>query len=687
MSAPELHGISRRQEINRQQLQRHTGTWFEQYIGQHAHTLFSFTALFCFCALLYGAIGVYFITLPYSAALARLADLFLFAHLVSIIIVWQTKPAPLLDPIASATHILGHDRDTGLPIAASSQTMATHILIISTTGGGKTESLLSLSHQNLLQCSPIIFIDGKADIKTFNALYQRCLETGRLNDLLLLNFLTSTRADPTADPHHETLTDHENKRLSCSINILSAGSADEIKELFSALLRDAGGTDSMWKGRAITLFSALLKVLVWKRDNDQDFTLSVSHIREHTSLGRIWALIQEANKELIPEDVVRDLAAFYKTIPGYNENAEGHFSEKMTEQHGYIIMQYAEAFDLLLNIYGHLFDVGTGDVNLHDVIQQGRILYVMLPMLEKSQDSAKLLGKMVLLNVKKSAAMSLGSQVQGEQSQIINDYKRPHLAPPLIILDEYQFYQIPGFSIVFAQIRSLGFSSIITAQSYAGLEGDNMEKEAASLVANTNIKIFGRIEPDDATRRLIKERGDQALTSKIRGYQEKQGLFSSLLPEKMVGIDLTDRISLRDLTNQKPGQVHLVYGDSIFRANMIYIQPRASQKDRTTHNSRRLNITLPVGLSRDRKRQLIFLNNPDIQRINQALRLEEQGLSYANLRNPHPPENRLSKMLLADIVCHQRFVKPGFSSGSSKNPYQLSRDYFVKKETTHDIID
>ncbi len=57
----------------------------------------------------------------------------------------------------------GNDRTTREELWFSNDDMRTHILIFGSTGSGKTEALVSIAYNSLVQGSGFIYIDGKGD--------------------------------------------------------------------------------------------------------------------------------------------------------------------------------------------------------------------------------------------------------------------------------------------------------------------------------------------------------------------------------------------------------------------------------------------------------------------------------------------------------------------------------------------
>src|SRR3546814_10248433 len=97
--------------------------------------------------------------------------------------------------------------------------------------------------------------------------------------------------------------------------------------------------------------------------------------------------------------------------------------------------------------------------------------------------------------------------------------KRPTNSPsPFIcILDEVGYYTVEGMALMAAQARSLGFSMVYASQDIPAMLRLN-DKEAKSIVANTNTKIFMRTEEAADTGQRGVESGCKGMRSKVGGF-------------------------------------------------------------------------------------------------------------------------------------------------------------------------
>src|SRR3546814_8441748 len=75
-------------------------------------------------------------------------------------------------------------------------------------------------------------------------------------------------------------------------NPFTKGTADALKEMMTSLMDSAGGDNAMWKGRAISLNTALMMAMTEKRDAGE-ILLDVDTIRDHLPLVQIYRLFAE----------------------------------------------------------------------------------------------------------------------------------------------------------------------------------------------------------------------------------------------------------------------------------------------------------------------------------------------------------------------------------------------------------
>jgi hypothetical protein len=461
--------------------------------------------------------------------------------------------------------LLGFNKDTGgKGVWASKTQLCTHILNFGTTGSGKTQWLLGLLQQFVHLGSGGIVVDGKADVLTWYLIYGICRMFGREDDLLVINMLTAGNT---------TTTKRRNKNSNTS-NLFAVGSSDSLMELLSALMGEAGASDGMWRGRAEALGRAVLRALVEKRDRGE-MILSVDTIRAHLTLDAV----EKMSKEQLSEMALVGLQAYLRELPGYEAsvNMQGPGGQqaraKASEQHGYLAMQFTAVLELLSGTYGHIMRTDLSEVDWKDVIANRRIVYVMLPAMEKSPESLKNLGRMVVTAIRSALVPILGGDKLTGDRKFIADARATNAdIPYLVALDEYGSYAVEGFGDVAAQARSLGICTVFAGQDYASFKKGS-EIEAERIIANTGIKMFMKTESVSTAEEAIKRASKQytVLSGQGGALQAKHGEFGSTFTDSgSAGVVEIDKISLTDLVAQGMGEAHIMFSERLWRVKTFY---------------------------------------------------------------------------------------------------------------------
>lgn len=459
--------------------------------------------------------------------------------------------------------------------------MRTHALIFGSTGSGKTEALVSLSFNALVQGSGFLYVDGKGDNSLFAKVFSMCRTMGREDDLLLINFMTGAR----------DVVGAQEKRLSNTMNPFCNGSSSMLSQLVVSLM-DAGSQSAdgdMWKGRAIVFVEALMKVLVYMRDKGK-ILLDANSIRNYFELTRLEAIAMDKmfprdNQEPVsladaPDVILEPIKNYIKNLPGYDVSKKGKQGSQVLEQHGFITMQLTKTFGSLADTYGHIIRVNLAEVDLKDVVLNRRILVVLLPALEKSPDELANLGKVIIASLKAMMAAGLGDIVEGTYREVITRKPTNATTPYMCILDEYGYYAVKGFAVVPAQARSLGFSVIFAGQDLPAFQKASKE-EAASIGANTNIKICMKLEDPLDTWEFFQKTAGESYVTKVDSFQTNAGsLLNNYMDSRSASSEKRQRIDLLDLKEQREGEAHIFFKSKIIRARMFFANPTPPAKMR-----------------------------------------------------------------------------------------------------------
>lgn len=378
-----------------------------------------------------------------------------------------------------------------------------HGLIVGTTGSGKTVLIRCLLSQVLTAGGGLLIVDGKADQLTYEDFYNTTVSFNREDDFYMLNLSEPTESN--------------------TMNPLMSGGVDDIAELLSNMLGEAGGDNQYWVERGQILMKSLLSVLIPLRDRKELYFpdkkpadgLSFTLLSKFLGLQELYDLYfetKEKNQQLGNEDhpeyiELKRLESYLMSNGCDIQTKAPEIPQEATRQHGFAVSQWTSPLDTLMGTYGIVFDTQTPEIDMFDVVTGGRILYVMLPALRKSEATLKSLGKLVLATLKISLVALLGDKLSGSIDERYMGFASRPRVPFLAIMDEYGAYAVKGFDNVLAQARSLQVGVIIAVQELASLQKAD-EIEAKRILGNTAYKVALKMTEDDTIETFMKIAGE-----------------------------------------------------------------------------------------------------------------------------------------------------------------------------------
>ncbi|MFN7096506.1 MAG: TraM recognition domain-containing protein, partial [Gammaproteobacteria bacterium] len=469
----------------------------------------------------------------------------------------------------------GNDRRSNEELWFANDDMRTHVLIFGSTGSGKTVALISIAYNALVQASGFIYVDGKGDNALFANVFSMARTMGREDDLLLINFMTGAR----------DVIGPQEKRLSNTMNPFAIGSSSMLAQLVVSLMDSSSQSPDgdMWKGRAISFVEALMKLLVYMRDAGH-VLLDANSIRNYFHLDRLESIVMDkkfprdkqepVDISGVPELVTEPISNYVFNLPGYDKSKKGKQVSQVLEQHGFITMQLGRVFTSLADTYGHILRVNLAEVDLRDVVLNRRIMIVLLPALEKAPEELSNLGKVIISSLKAVMSAGLGSEVEGTYGELITRKPTNSETPFMCIMDEYGYYAVEGFAVVPAQARSLGFSAIFAGQDLPAFQKSSKE-EAASIGANTNIKICMKLEDPTETWEFFSKTAGESYVTKVDTFQTNpNSVMNTYMDQRSASAEKRARIDLLDLKEQREGEAHIFFKSRIIRAKMFYADPK-----------------------------------------------------------------------------------------------------------------
>ena len=471
-----------------------------------------------------------------------------------------------------------------LPIHLSDKELTTHGIIFGATGAGKTTTIFNIMKQHIVRGGGFIFIDGKSENPTWANVYDMCLEQNREDEIFLLSFRASQEAS------------------SNSWNFLMSGASAQIGEMLSELaLPSDAGQNQIFVDRGKQLLYAMLSVATFFRDVKKQI-ITFQDLINMLKPDCLLAILKPTLEEALDADNTKAYASYW--VPGdYVEagmstsakdmvrnfaegigvSPDGEVPEQQMklfkDQHAFAAMQFGPTFNDLANTYGKIFNTAVSDIDISDIIANNRIMYVLLPSLEKSAQSLQGLGKMVLSAVKQACASTLGNRTEGyRNSQMSREARRKRAVPPfLVIADEYGSYAIKGFSDVLAQARSLGVGVIISIQEKASLEKAGKE-ESIRILGNTVWKMFLKIEDPETAKYGIERAGKVKIASRSsQSYNKNSPIDIGLQTEENLQYQDEDILELQNFTEPSNGAGIFMTAEEVRKFQGPYFEPdRAS---------------------------------------------------------------------------------------------------------------
>lgn len=452
-----------------------------------------------------------------------------------------------------------------------------HWLIMGSTGSGKSETLKGIFYNALCWGSGFFCADGKADNKLPTDGYTMARAFGRDDDILALNFLLAGKTPQQVA--------RSRRRRSNRLNPFSNGDADTLIQMGANLLPKAEGDGKSWQEKALAVWRAVITALCYKRDT-QGFTLSVGGIIDYLSLSKIEELYIEGAKEAqanedgswsygyvgiknyldsgCPAYSVEKLLKKHNMLDtgapspaaARGRPAPGRETEQdpaALEQHGYRVGQLMPVLNLLDKTYGYIFRAPYSEIDMIDVALHNRILFLLIPSLEKSSQEAENLGKLAIACLRVMMARNLGSELEGTREELLESKATKAPYPYIVALDELGYYFADGIAVMFAQARSLGISMLAAAQDLEKLTEGSRAAEAGAMIGNTVNKIFMKIDDPEKTWKLVSSTVGKKMVATYESYEAGRGA-GGYKRDTHLNVREMDMITYQEMQEYSEGQ-------------------------------------------------------------------------------------------------------------------------------------
>jgi ABC-type oligopeptide transport system ATPase subunit len=352
---------------------------------------------------------------------------------------------------------LGYTTDKVLPVDVPFWAVQRHLALIGSSGVGKTTLGEYILWQQILMGGGFIFIDAKLDIDTINKVTYMMKLAGRWREMYIMNI--------------------DDPKRSHSYNPIIQGDADEISSRLMNLqpsTESSPGADFYRQSAAyaLTVLIGALKAAK-RRFHFLDLAILLQSGRAMAELER---MIPPGNEKMALQVF---LDQFRK------RNQKGAVEMDMDRIKTVLGGMVGRLAGFSQDKFGQVFNTYTPEIDLTDIVQGNKCLYVALPTMGKDTQALSL-AKMVLSDLR--------TAVYRTQKLTVNQRPSP---PFLIFADEMGSYVLPGISRVFEQARSASIAMMPAFQSFANLA--TVSKDFTDmLVQNIWTKVFFKFGSTDS---------------------------------------------------------------------------------------------------------------------------------------------------------------------------------------------
>ncbi len=443
--------------------------------------------------------------------------------------------------------IKNKDNLTGRFLLRDTEKVKRMMVVVGKAGSGKTVALRGYFEDILKIGCGCFVVDAKGTVDEVKRLTAMVYKYGREKDLFILNFA--------------------NRNNTHTLNFLSRGTATMLKEIMMAL---SSSTDEKWRQVDEDFISSILKLLVYKRDNE-NLKLTLNTIRNYLTLNRIFKEAWKYRKidDVYIEDFVRYVCAkieidYEEFIEVDSSNAE--YYKKCEEQTkntdlqgvyecGLSANNWNGVLTVLGSDYGQIFNVAEPDVDIYEAIMSNKIIIVSLPTMESAETSQKI-GKLLLGIIKATA-----------YEKITNTFEPK--VPFVFLLDEFGSFAIKGFGNFMSKARSLGLPMFLFFQSTSQVDlvDDGKGLEKGEIFDNTDCFICLKNTDDTLAEYLNKTVPKEVFLDKSykevrKDVESKQDQAKEADYQKVE----EDRLKSEYFARLNNGEMWAISGDEAFKA-------------------------------------------------------------------------------------------------------------------------
>ena len=309
--------------------------------------------------------------------------------------------------------------------------------------------------------------------------------------------------------------------------------------LFDSIGKYLSEINANWKKYANVVAIAIYGELKGKNKSflyTKTNAVTMTDIREIYKDLKIMDHINYLTEQMLLEQSFT-VGELYKALNKSGEEVEHleDISPKALEQHQYAEQQWSRLFDLFMH-YSRIVGTPFPDVDGQDIVNNNKVLYCMLPVLDLEEDQVEILGKMFILMIKEVAGIALGGDMQAAlpvQFQIYQNKIKPNPIH-LVVFDELGAFMTTQLSLLASQVRSLRFGLIYSIQDFVSLKprqsfGD--EEQQRNLANLAKILLQMRDTDIEKLSPLIPE---------VEVIESEHFLKSAIYSERIIGGESLD---------------------------------------------------------------------------------------------------------------------------------------------------
>ena len=479
--------------------------------------------------------------------------------------------------------------------------LLTHLLVVGSTGAGKTQMLLSLNAaSSLMLGGAVLYVDAKAFIDVGIYFLKLARIFGREDSLRFMSFRTGNQSIEPGDW----------QKFSNTVGIFAGGSASVCTQILEDMMPE-GGQNQVFKDKAISILKGFMPCATELRDK-KVINLSPYMISQLMTVSKLIELAwpelfdykikyidnHTGEEIIIPNEIsLRRRRALQQVLIKLGIKTDEKSLKEPSKQPQEVGKQFSYADGYIVkplvdfgSTYGHLFECELGEVDTSDIMKNNHILITYIPATETSKDQRQTQGRISLSMIRLAISNGMGKKSEGHVDDILFNLPIDKTYISTITVDEYAECAVVGFAVTSTQARGFGVSMIFSNQDIPGMLNASVE-ETKQIFGNTRIKYLMTMEdPNETIEWFSKLAGEMSvLVSSGRSKESSISYIDNLQGQ----VETMSRLNFLDIKGQEASEAHVFEGDKLVRAKTFY-HGLPEFKDETIEFIRQLEVKPPT---------------------------------------------------------------------------------------------